>query len=106
MDGVHFVQREHSTQQNQDQTTLDTHHQARAGYEFLALCALVLSFLLGRQVSPNEALYLLRTISQDRFFPFVTFILGMGFYRYVNKLIAPLPSELKCISLEDAYGRP
>lgn len=97
----------------ESQTDLPAHHATTssltitpAARDLLVLCTGTLSFLLGRNVSVQDLIGLVSRCQQDRCLPLLTFLLGIGMYRYwVLSSINTAPVTQYFIMLEDAYGR-
>lgn len=57
--------------------------QLHISYELLLILGLVSSLLIGRNMSRDEMIAFLLRCQQDRLLPLVTFVLGIGLYRYI-----------------------
>lgn len=82
--------------------------QSRAVYELLLTLATILSCILGRNVSPDDLSHFIRKCQHDQLLPAMTFLLGIGLYRYFSSrrlLQNPSCMGQERITLEDAYGR-
>lgn len=90
-----------------DDVVLDN-GQPHAVYELLLTLAAVLSFVMGRNVSPEDLADFIRKCQHDQLLPAMTFLLGIGLYRYFSSrrlLQNPSCMSQERITLEDAYGR-
>lgn len=86
--------------QNEDSQVLSVN-----GYESLLVCAALLSYIVGRQVTAQQVLELFHQCRQDTFFPLLTFLFGIVIHNYFCKSIVGKNSPiLPCLILEDCYG--
>lgn len=77
-----------------------------AGRDFLVFCAASLSVLLSRNVSMEDMVEFLSKCRQDQLMPLLTFMLGIGLYRYLAMCsFSSMPTTQDFLTLEDAYGR-
>lgn len=85
--------------------TSSPQQQVHARRDFLVLCAAVLTLMLGRNISAHDVLEVLSRCQHDQLMPVLTFLLGIGMYRYAAiSTIARAPAAQHHLTLEDAYG--
>lgn len=76
-----------------------------SGYESLLVCAALLSYIIGKQVTVQQVLNLFQQCRQDALFPLLTLLFGFVLHSYFGASIVNTQSPvLPYLILEDCYG--
>lgn len=94
-----------SGREMRDPASPSVSQQIRASSEMLLLIGVISSFLLGRNLTRDEIASFILRCQQDQFLPLLTFVLGIGIYRYLASTMLIAYPGTPSSTLEDAYGR-